>query len=108
MHPSAWRVSVRRASTWETSASRCLVGIDTRPLASNVRALRPWNNFSSPLFCTKSYFSPLYGNGYDWSRATLQFFQLQQALSGMSVDAQKKIAREIKKLGEDLKVLCQY
>src|SRR5690606_8649316 len=54
--PSGCRVRVKRPSTWETSASRCRVGMETRPLASNVSALHPWNKFLPHFIAQKPTF----------------------------------------------------
>lgn len=61
---------------------------------------------SSPLFYTKTYFSPLYGMECNRSSASLQFFQLQQVLSAACESGVKKICSEIKKLAKYLQVLC--
>jgi hypothetical protein len=60
----------------------------------------------SPLYCTKTYFSPLYGKEWNWSSASLQLFQLQQALSAVVLGADFEIRSEIKKLAASLQVLC--
>src|SRR5690606_3164425 len=81
--PSGWRVSVSCPLHWAASASRCRVGTVSRPLASNERALLPWNKMESPLSHTLSYFLPLYGKRMTRSSGGSEFFQSQQALSAV-------------------------
>lgn len=105
--PSGWRVRVKRPSTCEISASRCRVGIETLPFASNVSALLPWNKLFPHFFAQNPTFSHSTGSKASGQALSCSFSNHNKHLGPQLRGSYKKIHREIKKLQIDLQVLCK-